>query len=265
MEILLGIVALYLLYSSGALANVLPSLAPPVVAAPAAIKSAPTVTAAQLGQTDTAIASGTIQGSVAAASYGLNQLGASSSALQAVPVVGAAVGLIAGVLIAASKKRAQEATSENSAVAAAVPGWDAAIASIVANYNAGAIDASGVQQLLQTALSNYWQECSAQIQPGRNGCNSGANCPPVTGAVSANSTNEGGNNYCSGNIGAACCVGCADLNLSTSNMNYAVNQAQQSGKSISAFVQVVYASKYGGVNRPAYAVTFTPLVQSIPA
>lgn len=263
MGVVIGVVIAFLVYQSGALATLFPSLGTGF-SAPRGIIQPPSSTVAQNLATTQALTSASIQAGSASAVFGLQQAGASSSAIAAVPVIGAVVSAIAGVLIAASKKRAAEATNENTAVANGLPGWDQAVAQIVGAYNNGSINAAGVATLLETALTNFWNEVRLQIQPGRNGCNSGANCPPVTGTVSANNTNEGGNNYCSGSIGAACCVGCADLNLSTSNMIYAANAAQNGNKPVSAFVQTVYASKYGGVNRPAYTVTFTPYISGVP-
>lgn len=179
------------------------------------------------------------------------------------PAISAAFNLIAGSLIAASQKRAKEARTENAAVAAAIPGWDQAVSQIVAAYNNGSISAVQVDSLLSTIMANYWNETGPQIQPGRNGCNAGANCPPSVAPNSGSATNAGGNNYCSGNIGAACCVGCADLQLSVDNMEWAVANASKTGRPTTAFIQVVFASKYGGVNRSSYNVTFVPPVAGI--
>jgi len=260
--ILVAVLA-YLLYQSGVLASFVPSLAPPgYVAPPKAVTVAASPLVAQQLQQEAQLAGSSIQAGSAAATAGLKIAGASSSALSIVPVVGAAVSAIASILLAASQKRAAEAKNENQAVAAGLPGWDQAVAQIVAAFNNGSIDATGVLSLLATALQNFWNEVTPQIQPGRNGCHSGSACPGVSG-VGGNITNEGGANYCSGDIGAACCVGCADLNLSTANMTWAVKQAQATGKLVPAFVQTVFASKYGGVNRAAYTVMFNPMVPTV--
>jgi hypothetical protein len=100
---------------------------------------------------------------------------------------------------------------------------------------------------------------AGKIQPGRNGCNNGANCPPSVNPSSDSSTaTVAAANYCSGSIGAACCVGCADLALSVSNLQWAVKQVAKTGQPQTAFIQTVFASKYGGANRPAYLVNLTP-------
>jgi hypothetical protein len=189
---------------------------------------------------------------------------ASNQALNFVPVVGpalsAAASAITSVLMAASKKRAAQATSENSAVAAAIPGWDKAVNQIIAAYNAGQISATEVESFLACPQSNdssvvsgqgllwvnFWNECGPRVQPGRNGCKSGA----VVQASTA--TFCGGTTY-----GASCCVAYDDLKNSCVNMLRAVNQAETSpGSAQSAKVLSIFASKYGGINRPGYTVTF---------
>jgi hypothetical protein len=183
--------------------------------------------------------------------------------LNAVPVAGPAISAafkaLSSVLLAASAARAKAAESENAAVAAGLPGWDTAVGQIVAAYNSGSITYTQAQQLFAMTLSNFWAEMQGKIQSGRNGCNYGANCPPSVNPSSDQSTAiVGASNYCSGSIGAACCVGCADLALSVANLNWAVAQAAKTGTPTNAFIQTVFASKYGGANRAAYNVTFTP-------
>lgn len=171
-----------------------------------------------------------------------------SNVASKVPVIGQAASAILSTLISvfaqASKKRAQEATSENTAVAAAVPAWDKNVATIANYYNTGQISASGVATALDAIWANYWSEVSPQIQPGRNGCQSGQVTQPA------------GVSFCGGSYGAACCVGYDDLKNSNVNMKYAVSQADNTGKPTPAAILEVFASKYGGINRPAYTVTF---------
>lgn len=176
---------------------------------------------------------------------------ASNVALNAIPVVGPAVAAVANVLTAslkaASQQRAKQATTENAAVALAVPGWDQAIAQIVAAYNNGSLSAAQVSQLIAQAWANYWSEVGPKIQPGRNGCQSGAVTQPK------------GVSFCGGaSYGAACCVGYDDLKNSNNNMNFAVNNAANTGKPTPAVILGVFASKYGGITRQQYTVMFTP-------
>jgi hypothetical protein len=209
--ITIGIIAVigYFLYSRGGLASV--GLSVPsstgVVAPPSGvvIQGSGTLDAAQ--QNEFAVVQ------------------ASNTALNAIPVVGPAVAAVANVLTsslkAASAARAKQATTENAAVALAVPGWDQAIAQIVAAYNNGGLSASQTVTLTQPSGVSF--------------------C--------------GGTTY-----GAACCVGYDDLKNSNNNMVYAVNQAANTGKPTPAVILAVFASKYGGINRPQYTVTFTPFV-----
>lgn len=264
--LVVGVIAAFLLFKSGILSslNLGTTGLPPTgyVPPPPTLNIGSSINAAQfqqegqlassvIGTTTSALSSLTASGGA------LSNL-ASSGVANSIPIIGAAFSAIASTLIAASQKRAQEAKTENSAVAQAIPGWDNAVAQIVAAYNAGSLTYVQVDSLLSTIMSNYWNETSPQIQPGRNGCGSGANCPPSIAPNSGSATNSGGANYCSGNIGAACCVGCADLQLSVDNMEWAVAQATKTGQPSTAFIQQVFASKYGGANRAAYLVTFIP-------
>ena len=238
---LVSVATLYALWKSGTFGSL--GLGTGVTPPPPAQIIAPSPVIAQNLQTDSATTSG-----VAA---GLNLIPVAG------PAISAAFKALTSVLLQASAARAKAAINENSAVAKGVPGWDQAIAQIVAAYNAGNLSVAQCQQLLTLALANYWSEVTPQIQSGRNGCNGGASCPasanPSSSVAYATTANS---NYCSGNIGAACCVGCSDLALSTANMNWAVAQAAKSGSPTIAFIQTVFASKYGGVNRPSYTVTF---------
>jgi hypothetical protein len=182
-------------------------------------------------------------------------------ALNAIPVVGPALSAVATALTrtfaAASAKRAQQATDENTAVAQAVPGWDSAVTQTVNAYNNGSVSAGQVAQMLAAIMSNYWSEVSPKIQPGRNGCANGASCPSSANMMSSTElATTASRTYCSGSIGAVCCVGCASLQLSIDNMLWAVKMADQTGKPSSATIQAVFPSKYGGFSRPLYTVTF---------
>jgi len=170
-----------------------------------------------------------------------------SKVLNAVPVVGTVLGsafnAISGNLLAASEQRRKLAINENSAVAAAVPGWDQAMTQIQLAYNNGTITATQAQQLVDAAWSNYWNEVSPVIQPGRNGCQSGS----VTQIPS---------NTCAGSWGAACCVGYANLLKGGQSIKAAIAATENSGKQAIASIPQVFASKYGGINRPGYTLTF---------
>jgi hypothetical protein len=252
MELAIVIIAVlgYLAYSSGALAQF--GVAPP----PSLSQNGPPV---QIVPASASVANA--QTSNAAT---VNAVG---TGLNFIPVVGPAVSAaykaITSVLLAASAARAKAATSENAAVAAGIPGFDTAVGQIAQGFNAGTITYTQAQTLFGLALSNFWAEVTGKIQSGRNGCNTGANCPPSSNVASSSATSTtASSNYCSGSIGAACCVGCADLALSVSNLQWAVAQCAKTGLPQTAFIQTVYASKYGGANRPSYLVSFTPTAVS---
>jgi hypothetical protein len=244
--IIVGLIAAYLLYSSGVLAQfgigapISAQAGPPVQVVP------PNVAAIQAQQqTNSAALSGV--------AVGLNAIPIAG------PAISAAFKVLSSTILAASAARAKAATTENAAVAAGIPGWDTAVGQIAAAYNNGSISVQQAQQLFSQTLTNFWAEMQGKIQSGRNGCNYGANCPPSINPSSDQSTAiVGASSYCSGSIGAACCVGCADLALSVANLQWAVAQAAKTGVQTNAFIQVVFASKYGGANRAAYNVFFTP-------
>jgi hypothetical protein len=162
--------------------------------------------------------------------------------------VAVVVGLIGG-LLAAHALRKKQAKDENSAMNLGVQGFDDGLRQIQSDFNAGRIDANGAMQAVQVLLSNYWDLVSPYIQPGRNGCQSGAACPSMVPA-----------NYCSGDIGAACCVGCADLVPSIAGPNGVMAAiAGMSGSSSgphTAEILKVFGSKYGGRERGAYTLDF---------
>jgi hypothetical protein len=167
--------------------------------------------------------------------------------------VGAVVGLI-GAMLAAHAVRAKQAKGENSAMNIGVQGFDSDLKQINAALKAGTIDSSGaLQAAQQVIMAGYWAIVNGQIQPGRNGCNTGASCPPPAPA---------GKNPCTGNIGAACCVGCFDLALSMTNPDgvYAAIQGSSSasGGPYTSNITQVYGSGYGGAARSAYSLDWTP-------
>jgi hypothetical protein len=203
---------------------------------------------------------------------------ASSGISSAIPIVGAAFSAIASVLLAASKKRAQEATNENQAVDAAVPAWDSAIQQVVQLFNNGSITQAQVGQLLGTPRTmkyfsvpvgqcwqNYWTEVGPQVQPGRNGCQSGTVTQPGDSP-----TLPEGQSFCTGDYGAGCCVayGCFDDSMGNPNIGLvaatkgciclfqALKLAVASpGTPFVATVLPIYSSKYSTFTRGQYTVT----------
>ena len=146
----------------------------------------------------------------AAASKGGQAAGAGAAAIGtvgsiALAGVGVAVTIFA-VLWSAHEKRVKQAKDENSAVNIGVAGFDQDIRAINAAYQAQQIGVNDAIKALQQAMQQYWLLVFPHLQPGRNGCG-------VTAQGTANCGNAGGSyaNYCSGSIGAACCVGCQAL------------------------------------------------------
>jgi hypothetical protein len=186
-----------------------------------------------------------IQGVNAATSALSGALETGSKLSKAVPIIGGIVDSLISVFSAQSQKRAAQARDENSAVAQAVPGWDANIRQIVSAYNNGQISGAQAKTLINTIWGLYWQEVTPRIQPDRNGCNGGTVDQP------SNVSFCGGKQY-----GAACCVGYDDLKNSNNNMYAAIDLTEKNGQVAPANILPVFASKYGGINRPAYVVTF---------
>jgi hypothetical protein len=282
--ILLALVA-YLLYSSGALSKLGISSVASII--PGSIASGPVQSLSGCPGPETTpnpptqaviatYSAAATAAAVNAVGAGIN-VAASASPLSGVAATAAtsAFSALSSIFLNASAARGKAATSENQAVAAAIPGWDAAVQQISSAYNSGCITASQAQTLFSQILANYWAEVTPQIQSGRNGCAGGASCG-VNQTVAASATSTGtpygvattggvltaGGVNCSGNNGAACCVGCDDLGISNANLQWAVANAAKTGKPTLAFVQVIEGSKYGGVTRPYYTVTFTPPVNA---
>lgn len=155
-------------------------------------------------------------------------------------------------LAAGHALRTKQATDENTAMNLGVKGYDQGLAQVNAAYVARQISASDAIKLVQQIMSYYWQEVTPHIQPGRNGCQGGASCPPYKG--------------CSGSIGAACCVGCYDLIGGSTPSNFppygsmyfgvlgTIAVLQNGGGPV--YYQAVIGSKYGGQARPAYVLNW---------
>jgi hypothetical protein len=181
--------------------------------------------------------------------------GAALAGIGAVVAIGAA-------LWQAHEQRLRQAKDENSAMNLGVKGIDADFAVINRAYNSRQLSPSDAINLLQQAWAHYWALVTPHIQPGRNGCQGGASCPPWPAS----------GNGCSGSIGAACCVGCYSLmgaddfksaealgpDNAIGGQGYyigvkgAMNVIAHGGGV--SLMQKVYASKYGGTTRNAYVL-----------
>lgn len=165
---------------------------------------------------------------------------------------------IVNIFAAQSALRRKQATTENTMLQKAVPGYDAEIAQVVNAYNQGRLTASQVLMFFASPQTQgagitssgsgivwqtFWADMTPVIQPGRNGCQSGS----VPHTVS----------FCTGDkrYGAACCVGYDNLDNSLLYLCQALIATENDGQPHAAQVVAVYGSKYGGINRPAYSLT----------
>lgn len=170
--------------------------------------------------------------------------GVVANAANAIPVVGPAIsaGLkqIFGFLLGASQKRAKQAIAENAAVNKAVTWFDQGVKEIVDEANNGSMSAAQALQYCDLLWQGYWSMTAPSIQPGRNGCNSGADCSVVTMGCPES------------NIGAACCVGCDEIRQSLNNLRAMFSRGGGSAR----IYQVIASPKYGVAARAGYTVTY---------
>ena len=268
---ILGIVALaYLAYKSGALTQLgiaAPSVVSPV-SNPSGLQSNVSLTAPPTVASSN-VTSANVSGLAIKGAAGVGTAAVTtSSSFAALGLTGAAAGAaVAGIgavvaigaaLLAAHEQRKKQATDENSAMNYGVQNYDLAVKQINAAYNARQIDAASAIQLLQQTMGYYWQLVAPHIQPGRNGCNAtasgSASCPVATP----------GKNPCTGNIGAACCVGCYNLLGSADPTKTASGGVEGIAGTIlilqhgggTVLYPEVYGSKYGGQQRNAYSLTW---------
>jgi hypothetical protein len=164
-------------------------------------------------------------------------------ATSAVSSAVSALSLLTGDLIGGMQKRAKEATDENTAENIAVAGFDSDLKTIQQAVNNGTITLNEAIQAVAVARSNFWASVTPHIQPGRNGCSSGAACPANIDQLP---------HYCSGNIGGSCCIGCSDIQKSINNVLAVLN----AGGGTAEILTVYGNSKYGSNTRPGYTLAF---------
>lgn len=164
--------------------------------------------------------------------------------------VGAAIVSAIGIsLLAAHQQRKKQATNENSAMNLGVTGFDRDLKVVNEAFNSGQINQVQAIQLVQQIMKQYWDLVAAHIQPGRNGCAGGSACATTVRRPA---------NYCSGNIGAACCVGCLDLYDSIYGTLYSSAEGGTPGVLYAirnggdSYILKVFGSKYGGITREGY-------------
>lgn len=156
---------------------------------------------------------------------------------------------IVGALLAGHVARLKGAKSENEAIPQVVSAFDADVQQIVAAYNNGSISGAQAVQVLQTVDAGIVSYLRKQVGP------------PGT----AWSDTSGFAGKCDKTCTAGCCVYYGDLGPVISGLEIAmggsgrwgVNDPRLSASTTGVTVQVpqVFASKYGGVNRPGYTLT----------
>jgi hypothetical protein len=185
-----------------------------------------------------------------AAATGSAVLSGASNGFAAGGGVGAAAGAIQGAITSifgGMKIRAQQATAENQALNYAVSAFDQSLARVNAAFNNGTIQAQEAIALIQQIYQSYWEVTATKIQPNRNGCSSGSNCPGT--AMGYEATNGAPAGFCAGTIGATCCVGCGPIRLSVER---AISAIQAGGGS--SVVAPVIGDRYGLQTRVSYTL-----------
>lgn len=153
---------------------------------------------------------------------------------------------IIGKIFGGMALRARQATNENTALQQVIQAYDQSLTAVNQAYNAGQIDAQGVLAEMADLWQWYWQTITPQIQPNRNGCASGSNCP---NAATPDGTPHG---YCTGNIGASCCVGCGPIRLGLTD----IEKLMQSGGNGVTTVPEIIGNHYGVQTRAAYQLNW---------
>jgi hypothetical protein len=194
----------------------------------------------------------------------------------AVPVIGAAVAVLASIvggLLAAHAQRAADAKNENQAADSASQTFDQVIQAIVSAYNGGTASVAQCQSSLQQMQSTMLQTLQSKVGP------------PGT-AWTKNPPGQCAGTACNSGCTVGCCLYYNDLVPGICSMTQALNamgtslsQAQSlaasfplpasvSGSngvctSFTMTIPEIYPSKYSDYSRPSYQVTLTmPAVSS---
>src|SRR5271163_3407953 len=159
--------------------------------------------------------------------------------------------------LAAHSARLAAAKSENAGIPPVVAAFDADVAAIVAAYNNGQANASTCIQACQSVDANIQSNLKANIT--KNGV-------AIPGTAWTAATGLAGK--CDKTCTAGCCVYYGDLGPVLSLMQIAMggaggswgrNDKRLTLTTTGGTIQVpeVFASKYGGQNRPAYTITLS--------
>lgn len=170
-------------------------------------------------------------------------------AAAAVPIALKAVSAISSLLLGQHAARLKGAQTENAAIPPAVQAFDQDLAEILQAVNSGAATPSQAIAALQKVDQDIYNNLKALVgKPG-----------------TAWSDSAGMAGKCDKTCTAACCVYHGDLGpvLSVSQIalggpggKWGASDPRLSGRTV--HVPTVYGSKYGGVNRPGYDITWNP-------
>ncbi len=180
--------------------------------------------------------------------------GIASTALGvAIPIAGAALGLLIGGLLSAHFAREKGAQNENAALNQIVPAVQADIQSIVSAYNSGQVTASEAITALQQVQANYWQAVAPyEGGPGQAGNQSLCTSSPATGNPPAGPYIYGA--PCNKSCTASCCVGCDWVN----NYIDQLSKLLTAGKTGTFQLQgAIPGNKYGMQTFPALSVSLS--------
>lgn len=181
-----------------------------------------------------------------ATALGLGSAGATAITL------GLALPITLGLgLLAAHDKRVKQAKDENEAMNNAVTSFDSDLKQVFDAVNRGAMTPDDGVTALTAMHDAFW----SYVKPYQMAA---IPCPPQSGngcyaAQSSAPTKKAG--ICDKKCTAACCVGC---NVIVPVITQSI-KLFQSGKAGSVSVCEIYGSKFGGQQRTAYSLTYTPL------
>ena len=175
-----------------------------------------------------------------------------AAAAAIVPAINAVSSVIKS-LLGGMAERAAQATSENEALAQVIQACYSAMEQVVKEYNSGDVNQQDSIASVLSIRQWYWQTITPHIQPNRNGCNSGQSCPSNNGTIPAG--------YCSGNVGASCCLGCWTIQAM---FNDAVNAIQNGSGTVNVVnLNIKYKNFSGDIPAQQFVFIQPPLASDI--
>jgi hypothetical protein len=274
MEIVLGIIVVFLLFKSGALSSSLLTastlsvpLAPPptgAVLTPAQLTFAVQGSTQLQSQVGSLVSTGTGVTSALTNSGGLLSNVASQAFSQAVPIVGAVVGAVANILLAQHTARLKGAIAENQLIPTSVQAFDADIQELVSAYNSGAIgvNANGTSSTAATALMQMDSSLYSFMKGNATGPGRAWKDASMAGGSPISTTSAPS---CNSACTAECCVFWNDMNNIMADIYAYLTTGTPMGTVLSTMVQggikftipevVQPPPKYGTFQRASYSIT----------